>query len=129
MREHKFRAWDKQRNRMSKPFKLGDQFLEWEDGIDFYMPLEFFLSKERGIIMQWTGLKDKNFKEIYEGDIINGQIYIIDLNGGGNVFAPITTREVYFQSGHFRCKPMEILNKVYKIEVIGNIYENPELLS
>lgn len=70
-------------------------------------------------IMQFTGLRDKNGKEIYEGDIIRiGK----------------TTRTVGFKDGCFvsiesRCSLATIVNGGFNPEVIGNIYENPDLVT
>lgn len=95
MREIKFRAWDKEKKEMFNDI--------WIDGNFINMP-EY-------IVMQFTGLKDKNGKEIYEGDIVKN----ID-----RVF------EVTFKDGYFSI----IHNKkgLLYCEVIGNKYENSELL-
>jgi uncharacterized phage protein (TIGR01671 family) len=72
-------------------------------------------------LMQCTGLKDKNGKLIYEGDIIqeNWHKYILEWGNGAYVIKDIKRGTSYmFTSGI--CK--------HKSEVIGNIYENPELL-
>ncbi len=76
---------------------------------------------EFGTVMQFTGLLDKNGKEIYEGDVIRDQ--------SGNIW------EVYFDMGQFLEKNNVVCNTIISLyeepikEVIGNIYENPELLS
>lgn len=78
------------------------------------------------VVMQYTGLKDKNGKEIYEGDIV------IRKEDDGRTTAP---EEVYFDNGGFQpfCEPCHGGTTDWKeyektTEVIGNIYENPELL-
>ncbi len=76
-------------------------------------------------LMQFTGLIDKNGKEIYEGDILNSQNRI--LQGVVYYQAPsfVVKRRKYTKTWHeFILHPSE---KQFQ-EVIGNIYENPELL-
>ena len=83
-----------------------------------------------GEIMQWTGLKDKNEKEIYEGDIIK---IPNDYDTYGMFAGEIY--EIYFAFGGFRLKPKNTkrrgnwLEDEGELEVIGNIHENSELLS
>jgi len=74
-------------------------------------------------IMQYTGLKDKNGKEVYEGDIIQ---YVIN-----SYYSCGDREEVKYQYGGFY--PFSIAGwegstESHEIELIGNIHENPELL-
>lgn len=114
MREIKFRAWDKEKSKMNKNFR----FDEFNDVNDYFADDDF-------VFMQYTGLKDKNDKEIYEGDIahfrtLNGTKLIgeVKYDEDGVSFL-ITAKGCY----------AEYLNGVYALEVVGNIYENKELLN
>ena len=90
----------------------------------------------KGTESQYTGLKDKNGKEIYEGDIIRKEIGV----GYESKFYPsfpLGTQSKYFPlivewDNENACwKRLELhndINFITEIEVIGNIYENPELL-
>lgn len=123
MREIKFRFWNKYQKIMSN--NPGGMNI----GAGCSINALINESKEHYEIMQFTGLLDKNGKEIYEGDIIK----IPDdwdeygFNAGENY-------QVYFAFGGFRLKPKYKKNakgsylEDDKIEIIGNVYENPELL-
>lgn len=116
-REIKFRAWDKTKDKMSFVFTL--QSIE-NSGLG---EGAFIKQLDKGIIylgwceiMQYTGLKDKNAKDIYEGDICK------DIFGGNINIGKITieaTRGVVVGS-----KPIW----PHDVEVIGNIYETPNLI-
>jgi uncharacterized phage protein (TIGR01671 family) len=69
------------------------------------------------VLMQYTGLKDKNGVEIYEGDIVR----FLDIDGVDSV------TEVEFREGGFYPFAPDFIHWC-NVEVIGNIYENPELL-
>jgi len=125
MRKIKFRAWDKQWKRMSAPmelFKNGQSFFFFK-GFGTRAP-----THESLIVMEYIGLKTEG-KEIYEGDVVktNEDWEIFGFQAG-------ETNEVIFASGGFRLKPKNKnatgfwLEEGDCMEVVGNIYENPELL-
>ncbi|EPB8155459.1 YopX family protein [Clostridium perfringens] len=137
-RELKFRVWDKtsdsmlyqddfERVELDTKNKMVTLIAEEESDKSHYV-----LDYEDGIeaeILQYTGLKDKNGKEIYEGDILSIKIY-----SGDKVIVEGKT-VVEFKDGCFGViwghdKAFLSLNSFFKakFEVIGNIYENPELL-
>ena len=129
MREIKFRAWHRKRRNMTSPMTLG--FLAHED-----------IEMLRGYTteydwMQYTGLHDKNGKEIYEGDIVRF-FFCADhpLATSPEEDSDITEMidEVKFMDGGFFFWCEDVRNGAMlwrfneRCEVIGNIYENPELL-
>ena len=150
MREIKFRAYIKALKKMINDFSVNpdgtigieqDDFLN-QIGEGYYtdgdslrpvtdhsciMPLLMgdewiWLEKEQFELMQYTGLKDKNNREIYECDIL--LLDEMPYSGCGGQKVP-----VYFIGGGFYLNGgLPINQNGFGIEVIGNIYESPELL-
>lgn len=118
-REIKFRAWD------------GDTMFHFS--LDNMEDESRWIKARHWEIMQYTGLKDTRGKEIYEGDIINGFAKEV---GDGTLTK--FTYEVFWDDewkgwggrlGNTRNNPIWGVAPWTGLEVIGNIYENPELLS
>lgn len=125
MRAIKFRAWDKVCKEMFYNSELanGDIMVIHLDGRielsddDTYKPDDF-------ILMQYTGLKDKNDKEIYEGDIIRHDWGLNKITFEDYSF---TAEQILTFDGKYNCN-LYLSDIGSDCEVTGNIYENPELL-
>ena len=139
MRELKFRAWDIRLKKMlynvSPLILIGNEQWyipsEWnssehENDIPYQDKIKMFVEGRRGILEQYTDLKDKNGVEIYEGDLIKFDsnkygLMIVEFKndyvGGWVLTHPTTINHVSLGA-----------RSSYDIEVIGNIHENPELL-
>ncbi len=109
----KFRAWFKAEKIMSNVNKL-----DFYNGVIDVLSFEA-IEIEKVVLMQSTGLKDKNGKEIFEGDIV--ELY-------GETILP-----VLFEDGCFGTRflsgitPLMAIGSEF-IKILGNIYEHPELL-
>ena len=140
-REIKFRVWDKTTNTM------------FENDKNTYITIEFFIgmvdingikldyeNECEAVLMQYTGLKDKNGKEIYDGDVLK-QVKKSSREGCESSSYDKNNFEVVFKYGSFWLqRPYD--DSVYIrdfpnidefvgfecFEIVGNIYENPELL-
>lgn len=147
-REIKFRAWDKNKNCFipndvwavltTDCSAFGIMLRDWEN----YREGEYFY-KESQELMRYTGLKDKNGKEIYEGDIVRS-------DGSMDFSTPTaqskSVREIYKMPSGFtgvrinnqfdksifssasNWSNYTLFNIRGSLEIIGNIFENPELL-
>jgi len=123
MREIKFRAWDKK----NKAWIYSDhtEGMAW-----FWQLLEKFDTKNF-ILMQYTGLKDKNGKEIYEGDMVKVEFISYPETENEKLLrtfvSPITYQDGFFafSDGYDLHVPCQAC---FRVEIIGNIYENLELL-
>lgn len=135
MRESKFRAWNQQNKKMSQPFGIFD--IHTED-CNTYAHQDNAPAFELGFIgekiIQFTGLKDKNDVEIYEGDIVKGIVPDSEIDmifekgvisfkeGGFDIYGinKVFGDKNYYIGSLISCT----LNR--SIEVIGNICRNTE---
>lgn len=143
-RELMFRCWDKEIKVMKS----------WEDiSMGTTQPIGYFFTRHDFEIMQFTGLLDKNGVRIYEGDILqlhcstedgviektkikasvewNEDRFIVNIPdkivkviGGASNGKMLSWREIHSWTGMHTC----LTQWQSKLEVIGNIYENPELI-
>ena len=121
----KIRAWDKQDERMS----YGE--VEYFDDSINYRFDHFCTGADEDVeFMQSTGLKDKNGVEIFERDIVNYvKSFTNPMTGSGSLSINKNLR-IIFKDAEFTADGIDIRLKkiVSHMEVIGNIYDNPELL-
>jgi uncharacterized phage protein (TIGR01671 family) len=119
-REIKFRAWDTKKSCWVKNVYIALDGWHFTSAIDDHQP--------ELVLMQYTGLEDKNGKEIYEGDLIELEEY-----GRGKVvfdeamfqYKPLT--DAWQIEENVKCHAFYPVTEA-RVEVIGNIYSNPTLL-
>jgi len=142
MRNIKFRAWEEKDKSMMFSSGLNIEIISLCNNP---FNLQGYNRDSSVVFMQFTGLKDKNGKEIHEGDIVStledGNLEVIFQDG---MFGCITCRPQSNENGTEYYDEFVPLNDlidvgywgstdgfkkpVFTLEVIGNIYENPELL-
>jgi YopX protein len=122
-RQIKFRAWDKIENVMFAPT---DMFLcsdgkTWAVDNDGRYGKSHHQNREDVALMQFTGLCDRNGEEIYEADVITGSVANRILR------APVIWIKACWCLGHLGGE-ITALDSVENPEILGNTYENPELV-
>ncbi|RND64409.1 YopX protein [Lacticaseibacillus paracasei] len=117
-REIKFRAF------LNSKYYENPRMLSWEELLEQYDAIDMF-QRDLMTLMQYTGLHDKNGREIYEGDVLDIGLRNQD---GKPVIAPVSY-ETYAAGYVLDNGGNGIWQRLTEdCEVIGNIFENPELL-
>ncbi|MFS1238310.1 YopX family protein [Lactiplantibacillus plantarum] len=122
----KFRAWDNLLNKMLVVYRVS--FDGPADGVQVHCylddrgaegPTEYAYDGDGLILEQFTGLKDVNGKDIYEGDILENRKYrsIVKFASGKFLADLIETIQTF-----------DLIGETHGSKVIGNVHENPELL-
>ena len=123
-REIEFRVW----NTDFTEDEGGGYYMDYDIAFEDYAPINDLLCGVNNL-MQYTGLKDKNGKKIFEGDIVNCVPYKKHLKDS----CMHGIREVVFDqpSATFYYDPYIVMNwgGIAHYEIIGNIHENAELLN
>ena len=127
MREYKLRAWYKPLKKMVKVGQITFEKGTWNYESDNREYVGVCIPYQPSfILMQYTGMKDINGTEIYEGDIVKDQYCIYEVVYDGNGYYVKVVR-VLKECGTQKGLLYDLSN-YEDLEVIGNIYENLELL-
>jgi uncharacterized phage protein (TIGR01671 family) len=131
-REIKFRAWDKKKKKwvqLNDETRIGFYLSQEQDKIEVYI-LRLGFDYKNLVLMQYTGLKDKNGKEIYEGDVLaNREVH------GDSFYCLVEYQLDGFYGTTYPSRnhsmPLHTIMTYEGAEyneIIGNIYENPNLI-
>nr|WP_282185947.1 YopX family protein [Streptococcus mitis] len=128
----KFRAWDKTRNEMNYRVMVGNCDTDDEN---WTCPTIWIEERKKWLhfddyecIMQSTGLKDKNGKEIFEGDVVR-QVRTQPTTENEIITGVVTMLEgAWLIMNDYEQLASVLWSETDENEIIGNVYENPELL-
>ena len=129
MREIKFRGWERELKMMVYDTELGGWHFEY--GGNPVRAVNQMINEEDYFydLMQYTGLKDRNGTDIYEGDILSTDLsrpyLVVEFRNGAFMYQCQDNGKDYYDI----MMPIDVEHNQDKFaEIIGNIYENPELL-
>lgn len=122
-REIKFRAWDKDLAKYLGGCEIDSLMAELSADDDGKGVIIKQICPARYIFEQYTGLKDKNGKEIYEGDIVKGDMGVFEVK-----WYDLVAQFMFRPNMSMKYHPPFTSTQLVVMEVIGNIHENPELL-
>ena len=144
MREIKFRVWDKTEHRMFGVEQLafdqnGEIVSIYSDGPDFSNDLDTLMGNKpdlnEAVLMEYTGLHDKNGRKIYESDILrvtdeDGESYVATVKWFGEEYYPAFDLEGIPAAWNYDANALSTIfnSGAETCEVIGNIHYTPELL-
>ena len=141
MREHEYRVWDKENKKMNYDGRIEHSHGSTELSLTFDGSIKEdftcccdnetdYSGEESYIIMEWTGLKDKNNKKIYEGDIVKSD-FTCGHKNSLEVIEWDNDNCGFDELGYDYCCPNPYCDSYMldkkTIEVVGNKIQNPEL--
>ena len=123
----KYRVWDNENKSYNDPYSHSYYAMTQDGELDFYCHGDHWRSCDPDVyfIEQYTGLTDKNGKEIYEGDIVKN---IEGVNETAVCVWDESNAEFDFRCKDGRCTRDNVKSWLEMYEVVGNIHENKELL-
>lgn len=135
MREIKFRAWDKSENRFLKSWVFNQLLKQTQtpDSTELTIDIPDWI-----VLLQSTGLHDKNGKEIFEGDILRwwvkstnsfaDELLVVKWGSVGWVLKSPLFKSFGVLPENAECNEINTIGYLVSSEILGNIHENPELL-
>ncbi len=142
MRDLKFRVWDEERKEMSDSFGFERSYIPFpKDKYWAISPISEICQYPHLHVMQFTGLRDKNGKEIFEGDILGGETHKINIATNRKVqdSEHFTAYEVLWLGEKWATRQLRpvVADKPWgglktfaeMFGVIGDVWENPEFLA